>query len=488
MQVRIAHDAPNAVRTGALVIPVFTGGKLSGAGTAIDSVLGGALSDVLSAGEMKGKLAETALVHAKEQPFKRVLLVGLGDADKFEPYMLARFAGTAVRALGRRGITDIAIALPPQARGKETACGSFLAEGAITATFETTAYQGSPEKKIAVQNVKLLGKGIEAGVKRGIALGEAVNFARRLALTPANDMTPTILANEASKACKAVGLAVEVWNEARARKEGMGSFLSVAQGSAQPPKFIIMRYQGNPKSKDLTALVGKGITFDTGGISLKPPDRMEEMKYDMSGGAGVIAAMTAIARLKPKVNVVGIVPATENMPGGKATKPGDVVRAMNGKTIEVINTDAEGRLILADALCYANKLGANRIIDCATLTGACVIALGHAASAAMGNNDDLMKAFLKSAKPCGERYWEMPLYDDYMSQVRSDIADLKNTGGRPAGSLTAGTFLKAFVGDTPWIHLDIAGTAYLDGESAWQAKGPTGTPVRALVSFVESLK
>ena len=487
MQVRIAQDAPVVVRTGALVVPVFTGGKLTGSATLVDTALKGALADVLASSEIKGKLAEVALVHAKDQPFKRVLLVGLGDADKFEPFMLARYAGAAVRYLGRRGISDIAIALPPQVKGKETICGSFLAEGAITATFETTTYQKAPEKRMAVQTVKLLGKGLEAGVKRGTTLGEAVNFARRLALTPASDMTPTILASEASKACKAVGLPVEVWNEARARKEGMGSFLSVAQGSAQPPKFIVMKYSGNPRSKDVLALVGKGITFDTGGISLKPADRMEEMKYDMSGGAGVIAAMTAIARLKPKVNVIGLVPATENMPGGKATKPGDIVRAMNGKTIEVINTDAEGRLILADALCYANKLGATQIIDCATLTGACVIALGHAASAAMGNDEALMKAFLKAAKPTGERYWEMPLYDDYVSQVRSDIADLKNTGGRPAGSLTAGTFLKAFVDKTPWIHLDIAGTAYVDGEAAWQAKGPTGTPVRALVSYVESL-
>ena len=487
MQLRIASDAPNAVRTGALVLPVFTGGKLTGAAEAVDKTLGGALSDVLTSGEIKGKLAEHALVHAKDQSFRRVLLVGLGDAEKFEPYMLARYAGAAVRYLGRRGISEIAIALPPQASGDETTCASFVAEGAIAATFETSTYQGDPEKRVKMESVTVLGTGLEAGIKRGTILGEAVNLARRLALTPANDMTPTHLADEATKSSKEVGLEVEIFDEARARKENMGSFLSVAAGSAQPPKFIIMRYNGNPGSKELLALVGKGITFDTGGISLKPADRMEEMKYDMSGGAGVIAAMRAIAQLKPKVNVVGLVPATENMPGGKATKPGDVVKAMNGKTIEVINTDAEGRLILADALCYANKLGATKMIDCATLTGACVIALGHAASAAMGNNDELMNAFLAAAKPCGEKYWQMPLFDEYATAVKSDIADLKNTGGRPAGSLTAGTFLKAFVDETPWIHLDIAGTAYLDNESAWQAKGPTGTPVRALVSYVESI-
>ncbi|HTV91300.1 MAG TPA: leucyl aminopeptidase, partial [Verrucomicrobiae bacterium] len=248
-----------------------------------------------------------------------------------------------------------------------------------------------------------------------------------------------------------------------------------------------MRYNGDPGNKELLALVGKGITFDTGGISLKPPERMEEMKYDMSGGAAVIATMCALGKLKPKLNVVGIVPATENMPGGKATKPGDIVKAMNGKTIEVINTDAEGRLILADALVYANKVGATKIVDAATLTGACVIALGHAASAAVGSDDAFTNEFLAAAKRTGERYWHMPLYDDYASAMKSDIADLKNTGGRPAGTLTAAAFLKAFVDDTPWVHLDIAGTAYLDNESAWQAKGPTGTPVRAFVSFVETL-
>ncbi|MBV8636539.1 MAG: leucyl aminopeptidase [Candidatus Eremiobacteraeota bacterium] len=492
MQVRIAHDAPATVRTGALVVPVFSGAELSGPAKAVDAALNGAIADVLSSGEMKGKLAEVAYVHAKDQPFHRVLVVGLGEADKFEPYMLARYAGTAVRYLGRRKITEIAIALPEQAKSDATLAASFVAEGAISGSFDTTIYQDDADKRNTVETVTILGgdadaKALEAGCTRGTILGEAVNFARRLAVTPANDMTPTILADEATKAAKESGLEIEVFDEARARNEGMGSFLSVAQGSAQPPKFIVMRYTGDPGSKELLALVGKGITFDTGGISLKPPERMEEMKYDMSGGAGVIAAMRAIGKLKPKINVVGLVPATENMPGGKATKPGDIVKAMNGKTIEVINTDAEGRLILADALCYANKLGATKMIDCATLTGAAVIALGHAASATVTNDENFVQQFLNVAKSTGERYWQMPLYDDYTTAMKSDIADLKNTGGRAAGTLTASAFLKSFVAETPWIHLDIAGTAYLDNDFAWQAKGPTGTPVRALVSYVETL-
>ncbi|MDE2480633.1 MAG: leucyl aminopeptidase [bacterium] len=492
MQVRIAHDAPTAARAGALVVPVFSDGELTGAAKAVDEALGGAIADVIASGEIKGKLAELALVHAKDHSFHRVLVVGLGESGKLEAKSLARYAGAAVRYLGRRNIGEIAVALPPQAKGHELAFASFVAEGAIAGAFDTTMYQAKPDKKTAVDTVVVLSdgfdvKGIEAGVNRGTILGESVNFARRLALTPANDMTPTILADEASKAARTFGLDVDVFDEARIRDEKMGSFLSVAQGSVQPPKFIVMRYNGDPGSKELLALVGKGITFDTGGISLKPPDRMEEMKYDMSGGAGVIAAMCAIGRLRPKMNVVGLVPATENMPGGKATKPGDIVKAMNGTTIEVINTDAEGRLILADALCYANKLGATKIVDAATLTGACVIALGHAASAVVTNDDAFVKSFLATAEPSGERYWHMPLYEDYTSAMKSDIADLKNTGGRAAGTLTAGAFLKTFVGETPWLHLDIAGTAYLDNESAWQAKGPTGTPVRAMVALVEAL-
>jgi leucyl aminopeptidase len=493
MQIRIAQDAPVGVRTGALVVPLFADGVVAGAAKDVDAAVGGAIADALSSGEIKGKLAEVVFVHAKDQPFRRVLAVGLGESAKFEPSLLARYAAVAVRYLGRRGITDIAIALPPQARGTERAAGSFVAEGAIAGSFETTVYQETPEKKIAVATVELLAAGfdakaLEAGVTRGMVLGEAVNLARRLAITPANDMTPTILAGEAAGAAKDAALEIDVLDEDRARKEGMGSFLSVAQGSSQPPKFIVLRYTGDPSSKELLGLVGKGITFDSGGISIKPADRMEEMKYDMSGGAAVIAAMSAIGKLKPKLNVVGIVPATENMPGGKATKPGDIVKAMNGKTIEVINTDAEGRLILADGLCYAGKLGATKIIDVATLTGAVVIALGHAAAAVVSNDEAFADAFLAAARPSGERYWQMPYYEEYSSQMKSDIANLKNTGGRAAGTLTAAAFLREFVDEkTPWIHLDIAGTAYLDNESAWQAKGPTGIPVRAFVALVESL-
>jgi leucyl aminopeptidase len=267
----------------------------------------------------------------------------------------------------------------------------------------------------------------------------------------------------------------------------MGSLLGVSRGSDEPATLSVLTYKGDPSSSETIALVGKGLTFDSGGISIKPAENMHEMKYDMSGGAGVIAAMWAIGMLKPKLNVIGLVPSSENLPGPRAMKPGDILRAMNGKTIEVINTDAEGRLILADALCYARELGATKIIDAATLTGACVVALGHAASGVMSNDEAFVAQFLKTVADIGERYWRLPLYPDYEQQIKSDIADIKNSAGRPAGAETAGTFLKNFVADTPWIHLDVAGTAYLDSESSYMAKGPTGTPVRAFVTMVEAL-
>jgi leucyl aminopeptidase len=492
MQIRLSRDAAPGVRAGALVVPFFSGNDLEDITKEIDAALGGVIADALASGEIRGRFGEHVLIYAKGQPYQRVLAVSLGERPNFEPHLLARYAGIAVRYLGRRNVEEFAIALPVHARGNEAVYGSFIAEGAITGAFETTIYQDKPERRIATKSILMLADEcdqtqLERGIARGTALGEAVNLARRLAITPANDMTPTRMAEEATAVAQRNGLEIEIFDEARARQEGMGSFLSVAQGSVQPPKFIVLRYNGDPSSKELLALVGKGITFDTGGISIKPAERMEDMKYDMSGGAGVIAAMSALGALKPKLNVVGIVPATENMPGGKATKPGDIVTAMNGKTIEVINTDAEGRLILADALCYANKLGATRIVDAATLTGACVIALGHASSAAVTNNDEFGEVFLAAAKPTGERYWRMPYYEEYTTQMKSDVADLKNTGGRPAGTLTAAAFLREFVDATPWVHLDIAGTAYLDSEFGWQAKGPTGTPVRAFVALVESL-
>jgi leucyl aminopeptidase len=328
---------------------------------------------------------------------------------------------------------------------------------------------------------------VTRGANRGAILGEAINATRTMALTPGNDMTPTHLANRAKELGADAGLEVTVYDEAWMTNKGMGALLGVSRGSDEPATLTVMRYQGDPSSKETLALVGKGLTFDSGGISLKPPENMHEMKYDMSGGAGVIGAMWAIGKLRPKLNVIGVVPSSENLPGPRAMKPGDILRAMNGKTIEVLNTDAEGRLILADALAYAVELGATKIVDAATLTGACVVALGHAASGVMSNDETFVNRFLELVGDVGEKYWRLPLYPEFDTQIKSEIADLKNTGGRPGGAETAGAFLKNFVAETPWIHLDVAGTAYSEGETSYLAKGPTGIPVRAFVTLAEDL-
>ena len=492
MLVRIAADAAPNVHSGALVVPIFTDAKLDGASAQIDALLGGAIADIISSREITGKPNEVALLHAKDQPFRRVLVVGLGERAKFIPANLAKFAGTAVRHLGKRNATSLAFALPLEAANDVAHCASFIVEGALAGTIDTTTYRSEPDKPIVIDEIVILcgehdAAMLQRGADRGEILGTAINNARLMALTPANDMTPTHMAQRAEELAREVGLDFHVLDEDQMRAKGMGSLLGVSRGSDEPATLSVMSYRGDASSTEILALVGKGVTFDSGGISIKPADNMHEMKYDMSGGAGVIAAMHAIGKLRPKLNVIGLVPASENLPGPRAVKPGDILKAMNGKTIEVINTDAEGRLLLADALCYARELGATKIIDCATLTGACVVALGHAASGTMSNNEEWVTRFLEIAAESGERYWRLPLFDDFTTLIKSDIADLKNTGGRAGGAETAGAFLKEFVADVPWIHLDIAGTAYLDSESAYSAKGPTGTPVRAFVAVVEAL-
>ncbi len=492
MQVRIAAEAATKVQTGALVVPVFADALLDGAAAEADAALGGALADVFAGGEISGKANEVCLLHAKDQPYARVLAIGLGDRAKFTPAALAKYAGTAVRYLGKRNAKSIALSLPLEAAAEPALCASFIVEGALAGTIDTTTYRSVPDKPILIETIAVLAGALdtgalERGIARGEVLGNAINMARLMALTPANDMTPTHMARRAQDVASETGLAFHMLDEAQMLAKGMGSLLGVSQGSDEPATLSVLSYQGDPGSTELLALVGKGITFDSGGISIKPADNMHEMKYDMSGGAGVIGAMYAIGKLKPKLNIIGVIPASENLPGPRAVKPGDILKAMNGKTIEVINTDAEGRLILADALCYARELGATKIIDCATLTGACVVALGHTASATMSNDEEWVKRFMDVAAGSGERYWRLPLFDDFTTLIKSDIADLKNTGGRAGGAETAGAFLKEFVADVPWIHLDIAGTAYLDGESSFSAKGPTGTPVRAFVAIVEAL-
>jgi leucyl aminopeptidase len=493
MKISVTAGKPEAARAHALILPIFSGGALSPAARAVDHALRGVISELRASGEFKGRRGdETILPTMSGLAVKRVILIGLGAAEDFVPSNLTAAVGAGVRASARRGLTDIAFALPELPAADLEAAGELAAEGAVMATFDPASYRSKREARTdAVKSLTLFVaksaavKAMQRGVKRGIILGDAANITRELVNTPSNDMTPSHMAKRATALAKKYGLKVHVLDRADMKKHGMGSMLSVAVGSDEPPKMIALEYRGDKSSKTVLGLVGKGITFDTGGISLKPALDMDAMKGDMAGGATVIGAMAAIAQLKPKVNVTAVICATENMPSGKATKPGDVVRAMNGKSIEVINTDAEGRLVLADGLCYARHLGATQLVDIATLTGAVVVALGNTTTGVMSNDRAFVDLFHSATDRYDERYWELPLYPEYADLIRSPIADMKNSGGRPAGTIFGAMFIKEFVEDRPWIHLDIAGTSTTEKDAGHLAKGPSGVALRPLVRLAE---
>src|SRR5450755_1072182 len=493
MKITVTADKPEAARAHALILPFFSDGELSSAARTVDRALHGAISELRKTGEFKGGRGDEMVLPAMVGlGVKRVILVGLGRRADFAPSGLTAAVGSGVRAAARRGLSAVAFALPDVSVADLEVSGELAAEGAIMATFDPASYRSKRESRPdAVKSVTLIAaksgavKALKAGARRGLILGDAANTARELVNTPSNDMTPTHLAKRAVALAKKYGLKAHVLDRADMKKFGMGSMLSVAVGSDEPPKMIAMEYRGDKKSKDVLGLVGKGITFDTGGISLKPAQDMDAMKGDMAGGATVIGAMAAIAQLKPKVNVTAVICASENMPSGKATKPGDVVRAMNGKSIEVINTDAEGRLVLADGLCYARHLGATQLVDIATLTGAVVVALGHTTTGVMSNDRAFVDLFHEATDRYDERYWELPLYPEYADLIRSPIADMKNSGGRPAGTIFGAMFIKEFVEDRPWIHLDIAGTSWAEKDAGHIVKGPTAVALRPLVRLAE---
>jgi leucyl aminopeptidase len=454
-----------------------------------DLAVQSAASDLLASGELSGKAFETNLLHKPAGlKAKRLMLVSGGSAKSFSAYDLRRIAGTAVRTLKSRGIRSFAFVAPSGIPAEEAV--RAIVEGAHVGNFDPDYYR-SDRKDQKIDALTVVVSGDRAALERAASeagtIGESQNFTRDLVNEPSNRMTPTILADRAKKMCAEVGLKCEVYGADKIKEMKMGAFWSVAQGSDEPPALIVMTYEpaGAP-SKPVLGLVGKGITFDTGGISIKPADGMEKMKYDMAGGATMIGAMRAIALLKPKVKVIGIVCATENMPSGKAQKPGDVQIAMSGKSIEIINTDAEGRLVLADGLYYARQLGCTHLVDAATLTGAVVVALGYSNAGIFANDDDMYARFHTANAKAGEKMWRMPLDDEYKEQIRSSIADIMNTGGRWGGAITAAMFLKEFAEDTPWIHLDIAGTAWMEDQKPWIAKGPSGIALRSLVEFVKS--
>ena len=484
-------------RSEAVVAGVFEETKkLAGAAAALDRAADGLIAGMLKSGDFRGKLHKTATLYPeKELHLKRIVLVGLGKEKDFTRDKLRGAAAAAARAVRDLGAASMLLPLDFASTGLSAQHNAqTLVEGVMLGLYQfkefKTKSNGNGDKPIAACTL-LAGSAAElAGAKKGAAHAEAVSravcLARDLVNRPANTATPRHLAQTARSIAAQYGIACTVLDARQAEKLGMGAFLSVARGSDEPARFIVLDYKPNTKKPaPAIALVGKAITFDSGGISIKPAQGLEEMKTDMAGGAAVLGAVQAAAALKIPVHVVGIVPATENMPSGHALKPGDIIKALSGKTIEIITTDAEGRLILADALTYAQRYKPEAIIDLATLTGACIIALGHAASGLMGTDDTLIKKIKAAAEATGEKVWHLPLYEEYAEQLKSDVADLKNAGGRPAGAITAGYFLKEFAGDKPWAHLDIAGTAWAAKPLPCTPKGASGVGVRLLVELLE---
>lgn len=480
----------------ALAVAVFKGEKPTGGILQkLDKVTGGLVVPVFKADEFKGDVGETALIRFTPKgkvTASRLLLVGVGKKDDYHPHMVSAVSGTATRFLRKRNIKSFALLARSSANAVEEA--QHAVQGFVTSQFELDKYRTKDKNKKVVKTLFVCVDGAEpadvkTGIARGRAIGESMNFTRELSNEPPNILTPTEMANRAKAMAEEVGLKFEVLNEAKMAELGMGSLLSVSIGSEQPAKLIVLKYTpetSTAQKGELLALVGKGITFDTGGISLKPGEGMDAMKYDMTGGGTVIGTMRAIGLLKPTIPVIGIVAAVENMPDGKATRPSDVVHAMNGKSIEILNTDAEGRLILADAVAYAEKQGATRIVDMATLTGAVIIALGDVNTGILGNDQELVDEIIACGKEVGEGYWQLPLGADYSKMIKSDIADIKNIGPRgKAGTIMGAVFIQEFVDKAKWAHLDIAGTAWCDTVKGNQAKGPTGVAIRTLLRLVE---
>jgi len=454
-----------------------------------DAAVRDAAKDVIASGEVTGKAFETTLLHRPAGlKAKRLLLLGGGKAKNFSAAELRKLAGAAVRTLKNKSIRNFAFALPENGVAANDAVRAVV-EGAFVGNFDPGYYKSDrKDEKIDAITIVVSGdlKTLDGALQAGRVVAESQDFSRDLVNEPSNRMTPTILAERAKKMADEVGLKCEIYGADKIKELKMGAFWGVAQGSDEPPALIVLRYEPEGAAKDVhLGLVGKGVTFDTGGISIKPADGMEKMKYDMAGAATMIGAIRAIALLKPKVKVTAIILATENMPSGKAQKPGDVQIAMSGKSIEIINTDAEGRLILADGLCYARQLGCTHIVDAATLTGAVVVALGYVNAGIFASDDEMYERFATANQQAGEKMWRLPLDDEFKENLKSNIADMVNAGSRYGGAIFAAMFLKEFAEDTPWIHLDIAGTAWMEENKPWIAKGPSGIALRSLVEFVK---
>jgi leucyl aminopeptidase len=494
MKIDVQQGDISSFKADAVVVNLFEGVTSPGGATgAVDRAMAGAISTLIGQGDIRGKLNEFSLVHTLGRlPSPRVVVAGLGKSGEFTVDRVRDLSANLARYLRRQRVKHAAVITHGAGIGglDAEACAQAIAEGTLLGLYRFLRRKskveddGSDLETLTI--VEHDGARIAAlvrGVERGRVLAEATNACRDLANEPANYLTPTALATEAERLAREAGVQCEVYGPDWLREQRMGGVLGVAAGSVQEPRFIVMRYNGGGAGSPALALVGKGITFDTGGISIKPAENMGEMKGDMTGAAAVITAMSAIGKLKPPVNVIAVAPCTENMPSGSATKPGDVLVTRSGKTIEVVNTDAEGRLVLSDALTYARENGARAIVDVATLTGAISTTLGNVAMGAMTNDSGLLDKVRRAAAAAGEKVWELPMFDEYKELISSDVADMKNSGGRLAGSITAAFLLKEFVDDTPWVHLDIAGVDNYNSDKGVFVKGSSGIPVRTLVNL-----
>jgi leucyl aminopeptidase len=484
----IKSGSPERARADCIVVGVFEPRKLTRAGDTLDRATNGHVGAILKRGDMEGKAGATLMLHdVPNVAAGRVLLVGLGREGEFDERKYLTAVGKVVAALTETGVREAVVCMSAILNNRDVAWHAMQA--AIAASDASYRFDSMKSKREPARGISALTllvtdrvelSSAEKAVAQGAAIAHGMSLAKDLGNLPANVCTPSYLADAARKLAKEQRLEIEVLQRKEMKKLGMGCLLSVARGSDEPPRLIVLKYAGAASSEKPYALVGKGVTFDTGGISLKPSAEMDEMKFDMCGAASVLGTLRAVAELKLPINVIGIVPATENMPSGSATKPGDIFTSMSGQTVEVLNTDAEGRLILCDALTYAERFEPQAVIDIATLTGACVIALGHVASGLFANDDDLADELLEAGQTAYDRTWHLPLWDDYQEQLKSNFADFANIGGRPAGSVTAACFLARFTKKMKWAHLDIAGIAWKSGT----AKGSTGRPVPLLTQFL----
>jgi leucyl aminopeptidase len=492
MKLKVVVDDITKIEVDGLIVNLFEGvSQPGGATAAVDKALDGAITQLIEASEIKGKLGELALIHTLGKiPARRVVVAGLGRQAQFNLDKIRRIVAEACRLLRAKGAKKMATITHGTGVGgiEPAASAQAISEGAILGLYTFRKHvtkeseTGEIEELLIVERDEGKLPQLERGCKVGKVVAEAANFARDMINEPANFMTPSEMAEVATRVASQYNLKCTVLERDQMQELGMMALLGVAQGSHQAPKFIVLEYGGDSSGKTL-GLVGKGITFDSGGISIKPSEGMGDMKGDMAGGATVMAALRALAELKPRINVTALIPATENLPGGAALKPGDILKAMNGKTIEIVSTDAEGRLILADALSYGRKRGLSPLVDVATLTGACRIALGTICSGAFTNNQELLNKVIKAAEAAGECVWQMPMLEEYKEGNKSDVADIKNSGGRYGGAITAAQFLSEFAEDTPWVHLDVAGTSMSDKDKGYLVKGATGVGVRTLVNL-----